>query len=119
MSNKRNLQNAVLTGTVPAILEVLLILATGPAISLWVLIQSILFWFGCGFVVYLARLQGNKIISSVLITVLLNMPWYIALSVVANKPNYLIPLIIASIILGGVIGLVSQILERRLSTSGT
>jgi hypothetical protein len=106
------IRNACLVGIVPAILEGLLVYFADPTVSIWVLVQSILFWFGCGFVVYLIDIFPNKILGSILATVLLNLPWYIALTIVANKPNHLIPLIIASLIMGTIIGMVSRWLNK-------
>lgn len=106
------IRNACLVGIVPAILEGLLIYFTDPSASNWVLVQSILFWFGCGFAVYLVDIGSSKILNSMLMTVLLNLPWYIALTIVANKPEHLIPLIVASLIMGAIIGLVSIWLKK-------
>lgn len=113
MNNSTKIRNAFLAGILPAILEGLLISFADPEASNWVLAQSIIFWFGCGFVVYLADIAPNKVVSSVLLTVLLNVPWYIALTVVANQPDHLIPLVIASLIMGTVIGLTSIWLNRK------
>lgn len=105
-------KNAVIVGLIPAILEGLLIHFADPTTSNWVLIQSILFWFGCGFVVSLIDIGFNKIVSCILLTVLLNLPWYIALSIGNDKLDHLVPLIISSIIMGLVIGLVSKKLNK-------
>lgn len=106
------IKNAILTGLVPAILEGLLIYFADAITSNWVLLQSILFWFGCGFVVSLIDIGLSKIVSSILLTILLSLPWYIALSTGAGNPDHLAPLIISSIIMGLVIGLVSKRLNK-------
>ncbi len=116
-SNKNGLSSrrwlyAALTGLVPACLEGILIFATDPLIDGWVLTQSVLFWFSCGFLVFLAQAEKNKVGVAVLLTLLLNIPWYIALTVVANHPDHLIPLVFASIIMGVVIGFLSKWLRR-------
>jgi hypothetical protein len=114
MDNNLKIRNAVLVGIVPAILEGLLIYFADPETSNWVLVQSILFWFSCGFVVYLIDIGPKKILSSILLTVFLNIPWFIALSVVASKPDHLMPLVVASVIMGTIIGFVSSRLNRRI-----
>ena len=105
------IKNAVLTGLVPAILEGLLIYFADPNATQWIFIQSILFWFSCGFVVYLINLGSNKIISSILLTVFLNLPWYISLSISIGKYEHLAPLVISSLIMGLIIGLTSKKLK--------
>ena len=107
------IRNACLAGTVPAILEGLLLYFAEPTINNWVLVQSVLFWFSVGFLAYLVEISANKILSSLLVTVLLNLPWYIALTVVANQPDHLIPLIVASLVMGTIIGFVSMALNKK------
>jgi membrane protein implicated in regulation of membrane protease activity len=105
-------KNAFIVGMIPAILEGLLIHFADPTASNWILIQSILFWFSCGFVVYLIDFGINKIISCILLTVLLNLPWYISLSIGSGKIEHLVPLIVSSIVMGLIIGLVSKRLNK-------
>lgn len=114
MNNKIKIRNAILVGLVPAILEGLLIHFADPKTNHWVLIQSIIFWFGCGFVCYLIDLFKSKLLTSLLITILLCLPWFIALSIVDNKPEHLLPLIIASIVMGLIIGIVSLQLNKKI-----
>jgi hypothetical protein len=105
--------NATLTGLTPALLEGLLIYFADPKCGHWMLIQSMLFWFSCGFAVHLIDTGRRKIVTSILLTVLLNLPWYIALTVTAGNPNHLIPLVIASIVMGTIIGLISGWLNSK------
>lgn len=101
-------RNAFLVGVVCAILEALLILVADPGTDRWVFIQSISFWLGCGMVVYMADSGIPPIPHGVTLTVLLNIPWYIALSIVPGNLTLLPPLVIASIIFGIVIGLLKK-----------
>ncbi|MBA3705147.1 MAG: hypothetical protein H0W84_04415 [Bacteroidetes bacterium] len=108
----RKIKNAIIVGLIPATLEGLLIYFADPNTGSWILIQSILFWFSCGFVVYLIDLGINKIVSCILMTVLLNIPWYISLSIGSGKPEHLVPLIVSSIVMGLIIGVVSKRLNK-------
>jgi hypothetical protein len=81
---KVKIKNAVIVGLIPAILEGLLIHFADPTTSNWVLIQSILFWFSCGFVVYLIDIGLNKnnklcfidsFIKSTLVYFIINWKW--------------------------------------------
>jgi hypothetical protein len=112
MSKKLKIRNAIIVGLIPATLEGLLIYFADPLAGRWILIQSMLFWFSCGFVVYLIDFGYKRILTSVLLTILLNIPWYIALTVVANKPEHLIPLIISSLIMGTIIGIATSRLDK-------
>ncbi|NOU20082.1 MAG: hypothetical protein HOO91_21200 [Bacteroidales bacterium] len=107
-----NLKNASIVGIIPAILEGILIFSVEPTINLWLLSQAILFWFTCGFVVYLVDVGLPKIISGILFTMFLSLPWYIAESVSKDKPEHLVPLILASIVLGIIIGIASKKLNK-------
>ena len=104
-------KNGLLVGGVAAILEGVLRRLTDPNISIWVFVQSVSFWLFCGLVVYMAETGLAALPQGVLLTVLLNIPWYIALSVGDGKPELLIPLVVASVIFGTVIGLVSRKLK--------
>ena len=105
-------KNGLLVGLIVAALEGLLLWLTDSNLSPWVFLQSISFWLFCGLVVYMAETGLPTLLNSILLTVLLNIPWYIALSVGNGRPELLIPLIIASLIFGTVIGLASKKLKQ-------
>jgi hypothetical protein len=104
-------KNGLLVGAVVAILEGILIWAADPSITPWLFIQSISFWLFCGLVVYMTETGLPAILNGILLTVLLNIPWYISLSIAAGNPGHLVPLVIASIIFGAIIGLMSKRLK--------
>ena len=112
MKHQRILHSTI-TGIIPAILEGVLVYSVEPTINIWILFQGVLFWFTCGFVVHLINSKNHRILTSIVYTVFLNLPWYIAESIVPNKIQHLLPLFIASIVLGFVIGFVSMKLHRR------
>jgi hypothetical protein len=105
-------KNGLFVGSIAAVLEGLLLGLSDPNISTWDFLQSISFWLFCGFVVYLAETGLPVLPGSILLTILLNIPWYIALSIGDGKPGLLIPLVVASLIFGTVIGLVSKKLKQ-------
>ena len=105
-------KNGLFVGSIAAALEGLLLGLSDPNISTWVFLQSISFWLFCGLVVYLAETGLPILPGSILLTILLNIPWYIALSIGERKPELLIPLVVASLIFGTVIGLVSKTLKQ-------
>ncbi len=109
----KKITQAFITGTIPAVLEGLLIHFVDPQAGNWLLLQSVLFWFSCGFVVNLAAPDKKRVLVSVLLTLLLNIPWYIALTVIAHKPEHLLPLIVSSLVMGFIIGFVSNYLSKR------
>jgi hypothetical protein len=106
-------KNGLLVGAVVAILEGILIWTADPSTTPWIFIQSISFWLFCGLVVYMTETGLPAILNSILLTVLLNIPWYISLSIVAGNPGHFVPLVTASIIFGTMIGLMSKRLKSR------
>ncbi len=105
-----SLKKAAIVGLVPAVIEGILIITVEPTINPWILAQAVIFWFTCGSIITLVRTNWPIITSSILLTVFLNLPWYIAESIVKNRIEHLAPLIIASIVQGFIIG----ILIRRM-----
>ncbi len=106
-------KNGLLVGVIVATLEGLLIWAADPNTQPWVLVQSISFWLFCGLVVYMTETGLPTVINGIVLTILLNIPWYIALSIVGGKPNHLIPLVVASLIFGVIIGFASGKLKQK------
>lgn len=103
-ANLIRIRNAAIVGFVAAALEGILIGIADPNAGVLILIQSMLFWFSCGAVVSVAEIGIPKFIVSILLTELLNLPWYIALVVIPGNYGHLVPLILASLVLGSVIG---------------
>lgn len=110
---RKFIRNATITGTIPALMESILIYTVDSSLNAWILIQSVLFWFTCGFTNYLIKFNNSPILSSILFTVFLSLPWYIAESFSTGMPEHLIPLIVASIIQGLVIGVLVKWLRRK------
>jgi hypothetical protein len=110
-------KNAAITGSITAALEAILLFAADPHLSAWILFQSIFFWFACGIVVYLADTGLPPWLHGIVVTVLLNISWYIELSIIPNKLSHLAPLIIASIIFGAILGVVRNRLQQNQRVS--
>jgi hypothetical protein len=106
-------KNGLLVGAVVAILEGILIWAADPSITLWVFIQSVSFWLFCGLVIYMTETGLPMILNGILLTVFLNIPWYISLAIAAGNPDHLVTLVIASIIFGTMIDLMSKRRKSR------
>lgn len=106
-------KNGFLVGAVVATLEGILLWAADPNITFWVFIQSISFWLFCGLVIYMTETGLPAVLNGILLTLLLNIPWYISLSIAAGNPGYLLPLVIASLIFGAIIGWMSQRLRSK------
>lgn len=102
---------ASFTGLVPAILEAILLVSVEPDLNGWILFQSVLFWFTCGFVVFLLNFQSKILLRSLFYTVVICSPWYIAESFSKNQPDHFIPIMIASLVMGLVIGFLIKLLN--------
>ncbi|RHX83118.1 hypothetical protein [Leptospira stimsonii] len=115
--NQLRWRNAVLIGIVAGIMEGLLVGLADPNVGTWVLIQSILFWFSCGTIVTLTETGFSKFWSVLIFTEIMNLPWFIALVVIPGNYSHLIPLIVASLIFGSIIGGLNILLKTpRLET---
>ncbi|MBS1506605.1 MAG: hypothetical protein JSS79_08170 [Bacteroidetes bacterium] len=115
MQNRKTiLRNALLVGSIPALLEGILIYVVEPTVASWLLLQAVLFWFSCGFIVHLIEVGLPALLHGIVFTVFMNIPWYIAESIGKNKPEHLLPLIIASVVMGIVIGFVSGKLKKNV-----
>lgn len=102
-----------LVGAVVAALEGVLIRVAEPGIPFWVFVQSVSFWLFCGLVIHMTETGLPTILNGILLTLLLNIPWYISLSIVPGKPDTLMHLVTASLIFGMLIGLMSQRLRSK------
>jgi hypothetical protein len=114
--DKVKIRNAVIVGLLPAALEGTLIFLVEPKTNSWIMIQAILAWFSFGLVVSLIPKGKRVVFNSIVLTVILNLPWYIAETVVKNTPEHFIPLFIASIVMGGIIGFATKLLDRTFSS---
>lgn len=106
--------NSIIIGVVLAILEGLLITIGDPEASLLVLIQSIIFWFSVGVIVYISNTGLAIYLHSIFITLFLNIPWYINLTVIPNELEHLPPMIIVSVVFGLIAGFLTKKLNRRM-----
>ncbi|AOP34675.1 hypothetical protein A0128_12920 [Leptospira tipperaryensis] len=112
MNNKTiRLRNAFSIGAVAGILEGLLVGFADPNVGIWILVQSILFWFSCGVIVSFVETGFSKFWSALILTELMNLPWFISLVVIPGNYSHLIPLIVASLIFGSVIGGLNLLLK--------
>lgn len=87
-------------GAVAAALDVSLIMAVEPAISLWVPLEAALFWTAAGWAAVASTTGLGRFGHGVLATVLLNLPWYVLESFAAGHPEHLAPLVIMSVVFG-------------------
>ncbi|TGM57083.1 hypothetical protein [Leptospira adleri] len=109
--NQLRWRNAFLIGGAAGISEGLLVGLADPNTGLWILVQSILFWFSCGMIVSLVETGFSKFWSVLIFTELMNLPWFIALVVIPGNYSHLIPLIVASLIFGSMIGGLNVVLK--------
>ncbi|WP_165783180.1 hypothetical protein [Leptospira wolffii] len=109
--NSIRIRNATIVGFVMAGLEGALISLADPSTSGWILLQSALFWFSCGFLVSLVDLGLPKWINSIILTEILTLPWLISLVVIPQQYSHLVPLLVVNTFFGAFIGLLNRILK--------
>lgn len=95
---------AILIGIVLGILELAILASSRQKLGFWVYTQSVVFWFTCGFMIEIVDSPLPAYVSGAMIAVFLNLPWYINISIIPKQYGHLVPLIIASIILGAIGG---------------
>lgn len=101
-------------GLIAALLDALLIVATDDAASGALLVQVLLFWtFAGGFVVATVSPLG-PFAHALTATIVLNLPWYLALAILPGKPELLPPLVAMSLVFGALFGVARR---RVLSAS--
>lgn len=104
-------------GVVAGALDVALITLADPAQGGWVHLQSFLAWLACGAVAVAVvgppSSRGDMIVA-VLVTVLLNLAWYVALGPATGHPEHVVPLLVMSLVVGAFFGL-----ARRLAGGAT
>jgi len=111
MKNKKSL-NSIIVGVILGTLESLLITFGDPSASWLVLLQSIIFWFSVGVIVYISETELSQYLHSVFIVLFLNIPWYINLTIIPNKLEHLVPMIIVSVVFGLIAGFVTKKLKK-------
>jgi len=109
-NTKSNLSRAAIIGLALALPESLLVFFADPEASSWIIVQGALFWFTTGVVIGLVQLPFSPLLSAVLVSVFLNLPWYINLVIIPKDYGHLLPLIIASMLFG----LIGACLKLRL-----
>jgi len=106
------LLKASIVGTILGMLEGLLIVFGDPTATNLILLQSVIFWFGAGIIVYISDTGWTIYKHSVFIILLLNIPWYINLTLIPNKLEHLPPMIIVSIFFGLIAGYITSKLKN-------
>lgn len=106
-------KNAFLIGLILSIIEGSIIYIADSQTPALIFLQSMLFWFFCGAIVYLSNSGFSVVFHSVLWTFFLNIPWFINLAIITENYALLPPLIISSLILGLITGLLSRKLNKN------
>lgn len=87
-------------GLAAGLLDAGLIALVEPQVSPWVLLQSFLAWLVCGWAVVATKTGLGDAAHGMLVTVLLNLPWFVALSLATGQPGHLPPLLGMSLVFG-------------------
>lgn len=99
---------AVFAGLAAGVLDVVLIAVADPNAGAWVMAQSFLFWSVAGWLVVTFPSRLPWVIHGVGLTVLLNLPWYIAFGPAAGHWEHVPPLVLMSTVFGIGFGLVRR-----------
>lgn len=89
----------VAAGLVAGALDVALILAVDST-AIWDSVEAFLFWLVAGWVVVCSDSGLGHRLHGVVVSVLLNLPWYIALGPAVKQVAHVPPLIVMSVLFG-------------------
>ena len=104
--------HAILIGLALGLLEWGILVSARQKLGAWIYIQSILFWFTCGFMIGMVEAPLPAYLLGALLAVFMNLPWYINISIIPKQYGHLVPLIVSSILLGAVGGGLKILLSR-------
>lgn len=90
----------VVAGVVAGLLDVVLIAVADASAGPWVMAQSFLFWTVAGWLVVVTPSRLPPLLHGVAVTVLLNLPWYIAFGPGAGHWEHVPPLLGMSVVFG-------------------
>lgn len=90
----------VVAGVVSGVSDVVLIAVADASAGAWVMAQSFLFWSVAGWLVVVSPSRLAPLLHGVAVTVLLNLPWYIAFGPGVGHWEHVPPLIVMSIVFG-------------------
>lgn len=96
--------NAILIGIALGLLELGILVSARQKIDAWIYVQSLLFWFTCGFMIGMVESPLPAYLLGAMLAVFMNLPWYINISIIPKQYGHLVPLIVSSILLGAVGG---------------
>lgn len=98
----------VVAGVVAGALDVVLIAVADASAGAWVMAQSFLFWSVAGWLVVVSPSRLGPLLHGVAVTVLLNLPWYLALGPGAGHWEHVPPLVGMSVVFGLGFGVVRK-----------
>jgi hypothetical protein len=104
MLKKNKITNGIIAGLILAVIDVLLVYFADPNWTISVLLQVFIAWFGIGFVVVNSETRHNPFVHSLLITLLLVLPWIILYSTHPYEITHGIPMLVQAVIFSIVLG---------------
>lgn len=98
----------VVAGVVAGVVDVVLITVADASAGVWVMMQSLLFWSVAGWLVVVSPSRFTPVLHGVVVTVLLNLPWYLALGPGSGHWEHVAPLVGMSVVFGLGFGVVRK-----------
>lgn len=99
---------ALLAGAVAGLLDVALIAVADPSAGGWVMAQSFLAWSITGWAVIVVPSQFPPMATAIVLTLVFNLPWFVALGPGAGRWEHVPPLVAMSVLFGSGLGLVRR-----------
>jgi hypothetical protein len=114
MNDRRRIAYGLAAGALAAAADGLLIAVADPGATGWVIAQAMLFWATAGLAVVISESGLGDVAHGILGTLLLSLPWYVALALAPGRPEMLPPLLVMGVAFGAGFGLA----RRRVRRSG-
>jgi hypothetical protein len=109
---RRRVAYGVAAGAAAALADGLLIAVADPAATAWIIAQAALFWATAGLAVVISDSGLGDVAHGVVGTLLLSLPWYVALALAPGRPEMLPPLVVMGIVFGAGFGLARRRVRR-------
>jgi hypothetical protein len=91
-------------GAIAGVLDIILIYLVEPTSSPWLLAQAGIAWVLFGWIVVSTSSGLPPLWHGIVITLLINIPWYINFSVLQGDVTHLPPLIVQGVVFGALFG---------------
>jgi hypothetical protein len=119
LSASRSWRYGLGIGLVAGLLDITLIYFVDPSLSPWLFIQAGIAWTLFGWIVLATDSGLPPMRHGILVTLLINVPWFINESILPGRWDHLPPLIVQGVVFGSLFGWEKRRMEGQGSINKT